>query len=135
MSFYGYADGHESADYNSTRAPVDFVNGYPTQAGPFRFPCSGEALGAYQNMMPGVVEQIKEGIRQPMKELQDEVVKLRAELSKIKENVRTTKDDGNSDGKKAKLPKILSVCWYINCMLALQGKICLIRISLEYNFC
>ena len=46
-----------------------------------------------------------------MKELQDEVVKLRGELSRIKETVdqQGAKDDGKAEGKKAKLPKILSV--------------------------
>ena len=110
MSFYGYTEGQTSVEYNSTRAPVEFFNGYPTHG--HGFPCSGEALGAYQNMMPGLVEQIKEGLGQPMKELQDEVIKLRAEISRIKETVQQkgNNDDGNTEGKKAKLPKILSVC-------------------------
>ena len=78
MSFYGYTEGH------SSRIPVEVVDGYPRHG--YGFPaCSGETLGAYQNMMPRLVEQIKDGLGQPMKELQDEVTKLRGEISKIKE--------------------------------------------------
>ena len=46
----------------------------------------------------------------------------------IKEKV---KDNRNSDDK---FPKILLVCQYIYCMLALQGKLWLIRNRLEYYF-
>ena len=63
-------------------------------------------------MMPRLVEQIKDGFGQPMKELQDEVTKLRREISKIKETVerRETNNVGKTEGKKAKLSKFLSVC-------------------------
>lgn len=52
-----------------------------------------------------------------MKELRDEVTKLRAEVSRIKETVeqREANDGGKNEGKKAKLPKFLSVrlCVYV----------------------
>ena len=102
MTFYGHTSE------GPLRFPMECVNGYNPTHG---FPGTGEALQTYQNAWPGLVEQIKEGLKQPMKELQDEVVKLRGELSRIKETVdqQGTKDDGKAEGKKAKLPKILSV--------------------------
>ena len=110
MSFYGYPESRTSSEYNP-RAPLEAYNGYPTHG--HGFPAySGENLGAYQNMMPSLVEQIKDGLGEPMKELQNEVTKLRAELSRIKETVeqREANDVGKTEGKKAKLPKFLSVC-------------------------
>ena len=115
MSFYGYVDSHTSTEYNP-RAPLEAYNGYPTHGRGFP-PCSSETLGAYQNMMPSLVEQIKDGLGEPMKELRDEVTKLRAEVSRIKETVeqREANDGGKNEGKKAKLPKFLSVrlCVYV----------------------
>ena len=57
-AFYGYPENYTSTEYN-LRAPLEVYNGYPTH-GEGLPACSDETLGAYQNIMPSLVEQIKD---------------------------------------------------------------------------
>lgn len=90
-----------SMEYNY-RAPLEACNGYPMHGHRF-LAYSGKTLRAFQNMMPSLVEQIKDRLGKPMKELQDEVTKLRAEISRIKEIVeqREANNVRKIEGKKA----------------------------------
>ena len=97
MCFYDYPESRTSTEYNP-RAPLEAYNGYPTHGHGF-LAYHDETLGAYQNMMPSLVEN---GLGEPMKELQDEVTKLRAEISRIKETVeqRKANDVGKTEERK-----------------------------------
>ena len=77
MAYYEHVHTLESP----SRFPMEVVSGYNTMHG---FQNSGKTLQTYQNAWPGFVEQIKEGLGQPMKELQDEVAKLQGNYQELK---------------------------------------------------
>ena len=77
-------------------------------------PYFGKALRTYQDLVPQLVQQVKEALREPMKQLQDEVAKFREELTEMRKAVdnscqANSVDGGKNEGKKAKLPKVLTV--------------------------
>lgn len=70
-------------------------------------------MGHQHNVIPIVMEEIRGTVGKPLQELQNEMKQLRADVTRLKEQQSQESNRFPRSTKKGRLPKILTVCFFV----------------------